>query len=193
MASLLDELGDNQAILLMYLAQELPAQERAQVEQMLAADPSLQAELDELRATQEFVAGALQGGEVPPDAQAEDAAVRRIVREMRRSQLGLMARPAEPSMQRRVWPRWVYMAGAAAALVFMMIGLWGVGVFDLELQPSGTPSSVSMASNEASDATAILLEEKWLSDSDEHALDQAAQQAAELENVRDEDPLLLMI
>ncbi|MGE5607881.1 MAG: anti-sigma factor family protein [Bacillota bacterium] len=197
MAGLLENLGDNHAILLMYLAQELPAQERAQVEQMLATDPSLRAELDELRATQDFVAHALQAAEVPPDARAEDAAVRRVVREMRRYQLELMARPAEPSIERRMWPRWVYPVGAAAALIFMMIGLWGAGIFDrifdLQPQPNSTALSVSVASNEATDTVAILLEEKWLSDSDEPALDQATQHATELESAREEDPLLLMI
>ncbi|HEX2972573.1 MAG TPA: hypothetical protein VHP11_09580 [Tepidisphaeraceae bacterium] len=194
MASLLEKLGDNQAILLMYLAEELPPQERAQVDQMLAADPSLRAELDQLLALQDFVAETLDGAETPIDIRSEEAAIRRVVREMRRHQVELLTRPIDLPAQTRRWPRWAYSAAAAAAVVFMLIGLWGIGAFDLQPLPGNLAPSQAVVTNDVLDSVAIQLEEKWLTDSDERALDLAAQHAAELKRVSsDEDPLLLMI
>src|SRR4051794_18541836 len=51
MRSLLHQLDNNETILLMYLAGGLPPQDRADVEQMLADDPGMRAELERLRET----------------------------------------------------------------------------------------------------------------------------------------------
>ena len=59
MASLLQQLENNEAILLMYLADELGADDRREVEQMLRGDAGLAAELDELRAAQNAVMAAI--------------------------------------------------------------------------------------------------------------------------------------
>ncbi|HEY1922466.1 MAG TPA: hypothetical protein VGG44_06845 [Tepidisphaeraceae bacterium] len=60
MKSLLLELENNEAILLMYMADELPTSDRLEVEQMLASDPTLRAELDILRQTQQLAFDSLQ-------------------------------------------------------------------------------------------------------------------------------------
>ena len=49
MSSLLQQLENNEAVLLMYLADELPAEDRAEVEQMLATDAGMRAALESLR------------------------------------------------------------------------------------------------------------------------------------------------
>lgn len=49
MSSFLQNLENNEAILLMYLANELPADDRAEVEQMLKYDATLRAQLQALR------------------------------------------------------------------------------------------------------------------------------------------------
>lgn len=49
MSSFLQNLENNEAILLMYLANELPAEDRAEVEEMLQHDANLLAQLNELR------------------------------------------------------------------------------------------------------------------------------------------------
>jgi hypothetical protein len=49
MGSFLQQLENNEAVLLMYLADELPPEDRVEVEQLLARDGGLRAELERLR------------------------------------------------------------------------------------------------------------------------------------------------
>ena len=60
MKSYLQQLENNEAILLMYLAGELPDADRAEVEQMLAADATLRSELEILRQTQQLAFDSLE-------------------------------------------------------------------------------------------------------------------------------------
>ena len=60
MKSYLQHLENNEAILLMYLADELPQQDRAEVEQMLASDAKLRAELENLRQTHQLAYDSLE-------------------------------------------------------------------------------------------------------------------------------------
>src|SRR5690349_11161580 len=62
----------------MYLADELPAADRAEVEQTLANDDSWRTELERLRAAHEAVSSALRQAEAVPAAE-ESAAVGRAV------------------------------------------------------------------------------------------------------------------
>jgi hypothetical protein len=56
----LQHLENNEAILLMYLADELSPEDRAEVEQMLASDAAMRRELEILRQTQQLAYDALQ-------------------------------------------------------------------------------------------------------------------------------------
>ena len=131
MSSLLHKLGSSDAILLMYLADELPREDRAEVEQMLAKDATLRAEMERLREVHEMLAGAMaaDGG---MSRAADEMAVRRVTREMKRHQAELALRPkATPSDTRRAWPLWTVPLASAAAAMFLFIGLWGMGVIDI--------------------------------------------------------------
>jgi hypothetical protein len=88
MKSQLQQLENNEAILLMYLANELPPQDQAEVSEMLASDPNLRAELEILRQTQDLAFDALRS-------------------------LDALTRPAVPPVvaQQRAWElirRWVH-------------------------------------------------------------------------------------
>jgi anti-sigma factor RsiW len=80
MSNLLQQLENNEGILMMYLAGELLDVDRAEVEQMLAADPALRAELSDLTALHEGVTTLLGRSEVP--ASRADAAARFVGRAM---------------------------------------------------------------------------------------------------------------
>src|SRR5690349_5631464 len=54
MKSLLHSLTDSESVLLMYLFDELPEDDRAEVESMLNTDRNLHARFDELRAAYDF-------------------------------------------------------------------------------------------------------------------------------------------
>jgi hypothetical protein len=98
MGSLLQQLENNEAVLLMYLADELPAEDRLEVEQLLARDAGLRAELERLRDMTDALTLALTDADgvgiapppiaaaaaIPGDAIAakQSAAVRRVSRLM---------------------------------------------------------------------------------------------------------------
>jgi hypothetical protein len=131
MSSLLHKLGSSEAILLMYLADELPRDDRAEVEQMLATDAALRADLERLREVHEMLAGAMSADGGMSRA-ADETAVRRVTREMKRHQAELALRPkVEPTDTRRAWPLWTVPLASAAAAMFLFIGLWGMGVIDI--------------------------------------------------------------
>ena len=112
----------------MYLADELSAEDRAEVERSLAADERLRAELDSLRAGQEAVAAALAALDRATPPVNEAAAVHRVGRMMR--QWAAQPRPddARQAADGRRLPRWalpVTGAAAAAAVVFALV--WYTG------------------------------------------------------------------
>jgi anti-sigma factor RsiW len=120
MSSLLQQLENNEAILLMYQAGELPEADRREVEQMLAGDPALRMELAEIASMHDLMAAAL--GEADPSSQASrrEAAVRQVSRAVAAANLGA-PRKLQPAAQSsrsrtRIAP-WAYPIAAAAMLV----------------------------------------------------------------------------
>ncbi len=133
MASLIQEL-DNDALLLLYDADELPLEDRAELEVMLAADPGLRAGLAAVRrdaATAAVVMSALERADPAAGASAagESAALRRLARAVRQWQVERLvhARPATAAAAGRQprFPTWAYPAAAAASLVFATLAWWG--------------------------------------------------------------------
>jgi anti-sigma factor RsiW len=136
MSNLLQQLENNEAILLMFLAGELPEDDRVEVEQMLASDPALRAELAELQALHEGINAVLADAEETHSLPRCDAVVRNVSRAMAASQ----ARPIHTkpdstdtrlSRLRIAW--WAYPLAAAALLI--------IGVFVLsDGHPATLPS-----------------------------------------------------
>ena len=121
----IERLQNNQHVLMMYLADELSPEDRREVDQMLATDAGLRAQLQQLEETQQTVfeglsrldgASQLTGGEA--------AAIRRAAAEIRRRlakpELAMEPEAAEPR-RRSLW--WVYPT-AAAAVVVLAAAVW---------------------------------------------------------------------
>jgi hypothetical protein len=194
MSSLLHELKNDDALLMMYAAGELPATERAEVDGRLAADAPLRAQLGRLRQLEAVVAAHLEpaNGSAEPAA-AEEAAIRRTVREMRRFQLERATRPlpaAAPRIRRP--PAWSYPVIAVAASVMLLIGLWGAGALDELIPPPGAQVS-NPPPTEPSPVVARDLERSFHLGRSMESLDEAAAHADALTNEEDIDPLLLMM
>jgi anti-sigma factor RsiW len=128
MSSLLQHLENNEAVLLMYLADELPADDRMEVDHMLATDPALRAELEELRLAQAAVVGGLDDldkRELPPLSEA--VVVRQVGRAMRQWKVDRLARqPSAAPHSRLRFPWWVYPSASAAAIILAILVWWGM-------------------------------------------------------------------
>jgi len=188
--SLLNKLDSNEAVLLMYLAEELPAEDRAEVEQMLAGDGALREQLECLRQVQSVVSGHFAIEQQRQAFKNDEAVVRRTLREMRRHKLESAARPAvEGAAQRwrllRNWPRWAYPAAAAAAVLFVLLGLWGVGVINLGPDLATRPPSWPQSPDDELLDSFVMKEDP--------ALDEATRHAADLQADDEDDGLLLML
>ncbi len=127
MRSDLDQLDSPDSILLMYLADELPSVDRAQVEQRLARDAEWRARLEQLRAIQESIdreMRLLDSAHALPGSDA--AAVRQVMRSVRQWQAeraALSARPKAPRAAMR-FPWWSYPLAAAAMVTFAFLLWW---------------------------------------------------------------------
>jgi anti-sigma factor RsiW len=140
---MLHELENNEAVLLMYLARELPPDDMAEVEQLLASDAALRAELEQLRDVQAQVKQVLTVADVPPIA--EEAGVRQTLRAMVRFQLEQREKPAVPADERRRRfriPNWAYPFAAAAMLIIAYVAWWG-------FTNTGAPGKLALNTDES--------------------------------------------
>jgi hypothetical protein len=192
MSSLLKELKDDQALLMMYAAGELPAADRGVVDGRLANDASLRAQLDELRRLESAVAAPFESAEAKPTP-ADEAAVRRVVREMRRYQLQQAARPLPAAAPRiRRLPKWSYPVLAVAASVVLLIGLWGAGALDELIPPPGAQVN-NLPPVAPSPVATMEFERSFHIGRSMEALDEAAAHAEALSGDEEIDALLLMM
>ncbi|HEX8524991.1 MAG TPA: hypothetical protein VF669_22260 [Tepidisphaeraceae bacterium] len=123
MSSLLENL-DSQARLLMYLADELAPEDRAQVERQLRDDPTFTQELEQLRQMQDATHSAFiaaDAGQKFP--MTRDTAVRRVSRAMKQWQVDRAHRSLDNAPVRRPFhiPWWGYASGVAAAIIIGVI------------------------------------------------------------------------
>ncbi|HTL31067.1 MAG TPA: hypothetical protein VL282_17685 [Tepidisphaeraceae bacterium] len=131
MKSVLNQLDNDEAVLLMYLSDELSHQERSQVDRRLAAEPALRLQLDSMRGAQDSTLAAMQmldNSERLPTVQG--AASRRVIRAMQRWQAGReieQAAQAKPNRFRFYIPVWTYPV-AAAAIIIVGFVLWGMNI-----------------------------------------------------------------
>ena len=131
MKSFLHQLENNEAILLMYLADELPLQDRQEVEQMLASDENLRRELINLkRIQQKCMDGLAKLDEVSRPAIPEGLAVRQMSRMLRRWHVERTLQPLVKTPARANL-RWRTFGGVAAALLLAGGFAWWVNHTDL--------------------------------------------------------------
>jgi anti-sigma-K factor RskA len=123
---MLESLENNEVILLMYLAGELPAVDRQEVAQMLASDAVLRGELERLRETQAALEHELASLDQSEPISSAEIAVRRVGRAMRQRQVDLAvqaARNRHSAVRRAGVPFWVYPSAAAAAVLVAFL-IW---------------------------------------------------------------------
>lgn len=143
MSDLLHQLENNEAILLMYIAGELPDVERREVEQMLATDATLRSMYSELKSAWD---ASLEGIERVDASEAmvlsREAAARQVGRMVRQWHAGRMVavKPAEVARKRGGVRMYIGMLSASAAVVLVgFLVWWGV---------MAEPVRVTMGGNE---------------------------------------------
>ena len=127
MTSLLQELN-NESLLLMYLADELPAEDRADLEQMLASNPALQTELETLREAYTGAAEALRSADkrerMPISSNIASRRVGRAVQSWHARRLSMPASQREGRGLRLPW--WAYPLASSAAVVLVIVSWWSM-------------------------------------------------------------------
>jgi anti-sigma factor RsiW len=166
---------DQEAILLLYLAAELPAADREEIERMLESDPNLRSELDQLRQVQEAAHAALRQS----DAQTgrSEPAAGRAAGEIERWAAHRASPRLAGASRARSWsiPRWAYPIAAAAVLAIAFVAWWGVG---RSAVPDAPPvvqndSGVDMAGSDVDQALVESLEDSMRMDIEQWTLDAA--------------------
>lgn len=120
MSNLLQQLENNEAVLLMYMAGELPDADRAEVEQMLAADPALRASLAEMTSMHDHMIAMLSQADSALHLSRREAAVRQVSLAINQAKVDGLRAPApasHPARSRTRIPVWAYPVAAAALLV----------------------------------------------------------------------------
>jgi hypothetical protein len=190
MGNLLQQLRNNQAVLLMYLANELDPDDRIEVEQLLSNDAGLRAELAQLRKDYEAVYEDLRLLDVEsPMPVSSGVAMRQVARMMKQWQVDQLV--IEPPAAGRKWPRlpwWAYGTASAAAAIVAVVVWWGLKS-DVSSPNSGTNNTVlaedgspmDPAQQEQADALALTMP-----GADDSRLANAENQATDLQNVRND-------
>lgn len=133
MNSLLHELQNNEAILLMYLANELPAQDRAEVEHMLDRDDTLRLELAVIQDAYTGYHQTMRRVDAATPPASATAAARALGDAIRAEEPDATSVDDHEEHRRRI--HWiVYPISAAAAIAFGMF-LWWQSPYDDTAKP----------------------------------------------------------
>jgi anti-sigma factor RsiW len=125
MGSILEQL-DQESVVLMYVAGELPAEDAAEVVRRLAADPKLAEELERVTASLAFCEGALSADdEATRLPMSAETAVRRMSRAMKQWQVDRLTKKTMQPGSRQPFrlPVWSYPVGVAVAVIVAML-IW---------------------------------------------------------------------
>ncbi len=160
---MLQSLGNNEQVLLMYLAGELPPLDHQEVEQLLAGDAGLRQELGRLREAQAAFAEALAALDAAEPLTNESIAVRRVGRAIRQEMAIRAARPVASPPAKPSWniPWWAYPSAVAAAILIgflIFVGNWNAANHRLgpliPMNPAGSGDSSEVANGNGSDTVA---------------------------------------
>lgn len=190
MASPLQNL-DREAMLLMYISDELGDEDRAAAENMLEQDATLRQRLSELRQLHESIADQLDNLDVHSRPASAESGIVRLLRHMRRHDAFLAERQANmPIEPARSWPRWVYPVASVAAVIFLILGLWAANVIELPGQ-SGNPDGGYGPGNGLDDQRLVMLDDELqrsfaISVTSSTALDEADQHFQALQSEDDD-------
>jgi hypothetical protein len=144
MKPLLQQL-ENESLLLLYMADELPPQDREELELMLSRDGGLRAQLEALRGAQGSSFAALAQLDAAEPLRAFEPVMRQVNRSMEQWRIDRILRPAKTGVSKSKMPIWAWSVGSAVAALMVFCIWWGfrsdVGTHDIAgTQPNGHSS-----------------------------------------------------
>ncbi len=116
---------ENESLLLLYMAGELPADDRAELELMLARDGGLRSQLESLRSAQSVSYSVLLQLDEADQFRSMESAMRPVDRAMVQWQVDRLARPAAVVKGRSIMPVIGWSVGSAVAALLVFCIWWG--------------------------------------------------------------------
>ena len=177
MQSLLEKLENNEAVLMMYLADELPAEDRAEVDSQLQNDPQLRDELARLRQADQSLIRAVESVQSLPAESRHHRIVQQVTLAMmqqqsRKDERARQSSDSAPARRSLRIPNWVYPIATAAMVLIAFIAYWGFTKSgDQVATTDPSPSSFETAPDAMIDARYVdRLEKLSIDDSDRDLL-----------------------
>jgi anti-sigma-K factor RskA len=138
MSTLLTNLENNEAVLLMYLANELPAEDRAEVEAMLERDETLREQFERIRGAYASLDAAMGRADAGSHLGGAFSSARAFGDEIRRRTTARASVDEKEEYHRR-FPIWWYPIAAAAVLALGMLLWWQTATQAPETPIAGVP------------------------------------------------------
>jgi len=174
---------DRQSLLMLYAADELPADQRIALEAQLATDAEMASELQQIRGAMESTEGSikqLDGMQRLPSN--EGVAVRRAARAMQQWTVDRLRSVSEPEKRKLVIPWWSYPA-AAAAIVIVSFLVWSSHQEVGPVGPAKNMTSDQLYAEDKEDVLANRLDATFDTDSTVAlALDDSVQTGSEADD-----------
>jgi anti-sigma-K factor RskA len=130
---------ENESLLLLYLAGELPAEDRSELELMLQRDGGLRTQLESMRSAQDCSFSALATLDAAEPLRSAEPAMRRINRSTQQWWIDQLARPAEAPVARSMIPVIGWSVGTAVAALLVFCIWWGLHTSDTSSHLAVTP------------------------------------------------------
>jgi hypothetical protein len=189
MKSLLQQL-ENESLLLLYMAGELPSEERDELEIMFERDGGLRSQLKLLQDAQSSSYAALAAQDAAQPLPSIDRPMRRINRSMQQWRIDQLARPPEAPAARSMMPLMAWSGGTAVAALLVFCIWWGFRGSDVSshAQPgsgiAGTDNSIAQRTSSGDSGTNASPDFKQM---EVVSVDSSPQRLGELESVVSED------
>jgi hypothetical protein len=154
MKPLLQEL-ENESLLLLYIAGELPVEDRAEIELMLERDSGMRSQLQALRTAQSRSYAALLQLDQAESVRGMESVMRPIDQAIGQWNVERLARPTKITPRRSTGPILAWSVGSAVAAVLVVCVWWGFRSDSATHLATSAPSNVpnlSIASNDQPDS-----------------------------------------
>jgi hypothetical protein len=117
---------ENESLLLLYIAGELPTRDRAELDALLESDRGLRDQLATLQSAQAASFDALAALDAAEHLRRPDSALRGLDRSMRQWHVARLSVPAKPTLAPIRMPVWAWSAGSAVAALLAFCIWWGL-------------------------------------------------------------------